>query len=148
MARMDNSARLAIIPLQKQCAAGRISMKIRLERAEPAEAGDYYQVLFEDLRDEVDAEKTYFLIQRQFEFPDGGVCYVESHDEDYIGHAKVKRATLGRNRLILELQRRRDAWIEVEFETSERNFREVVRIMRIMIPAIRLVEAEQSRRSR
>ena len=123
-------------------------MRIRLERAEAAEAGDYYQVLFEDLRDEEDAEKTYVLIQRQFEFPDGGVCYVESHDHDYIGDAKVKRATLGRNRLLLELRRRRGARIEVEFETSERNFREIVRIMRIMIPAIRLVEAGRSRRSR
>ncbi len=123
-------------------------MRIRLERVEPAEAGDYYQVLFKDLKDDEDAEKTYVLIQRQFEFPDGGVCYVESHDEDYIGHAKVKRATLGRNRLLLELQRRRAASIEVEFETSERNYLEIVRIMRIMIPAISLVKADQSRRSR
>jgi len=35
--------------------------------------GDYYQVLFHDGLDTED--EPYFMIQRQFEFPDGGECY-------------------------------------------------------------------------
>ena len=40
-------------------------------------SGDYYQILFHDGLDIED--EPYFLIQRQFEFPDGGVCNFESH---------------------------------------------------------------------
>jgi len=41
--------------------------------------GDYYQIVFDDGLDTDD--EPYFMIQRQFEFPDGGVCQFESHLE-------------------------------------------------------------------
>ena len=43
-------------------------------------SGDYYQILFHDGLDIED--EPYFLIQRQFEFPDGGVCNFE-RDTDH-----------------------------------------------------------------
>ena len=68
-------------------------MKIELKRAFASEDGDYCQVVFET-RDAED--EPYVLLQRQFEDPDGGVCYLETHDEEYIGHAKVASASLSR----------------------------------------------------
>ena len=80
--------------------------------------GDYYQVLFEE-KDE-DSEQgslggEYLLIQRQFEMPDGSRIYVESHDQDFIGHFKVVKATLNSKCLCLTLSRKTSAAIEVTF---------------------------------
>jgi hypothetical protein len=47
------------------------------------QSGDYFQVLFEeenDLEASFDIEREFFLIQRQFEFPDKDECYYENHD--------------------------------------------------------------------
>ena len=55
-------------------------MRIQLNRVSASESGDYYQVTFEG---EVNEEEgPYVLVQRQFEFPDGGRCYVETHDQE------------------------------------------------------------------
>ena len=51
-------------------------------------SGDYYQIMFHDGLGTDD--KPYFMIQAQFEFPDGGVCYFESHKENLIEHCKAK----------------------------------------------------------
>ena len=50
----------------------------------------------------LDAQETYMLVQRQFEFPDRGRCYVQTHDKDYAGHSQVAHAQLGRNRFLLK----------------------------------------------
>jgi hypothetical protein len=46
--------------------------------------GEYFQVLFAQEEDrfaqDEDRDDAYFLFQRQFESPDGGRVYVESHD--------------------------------------------------------------------
>ena len=116
-------------------------MKTRLDHVSASESGDYYQVLFEG---EEDGEGAYLLMQRQFEDPDGGLCYLESHDEDYTGHFKVVRAALGRKRLCLELGRKDAAEVEVTFKTGEQNYHEVARIMRIMIPCLEVVETKDA----
>ena len=116
-------------------------MKIRLNHVSASESGDYFQVLFQA---EEDGDGPYVLVQRQFEFPDGGLCYLESHDEDYIGHFKVVRAALARTRFFLELQRKPGAEVEVTFKTTEQNYNDVVRIMRIMIPCLEVVDAEDA----
>ena len=108
-------------------------MKIQLDHVSAAESGDYYQVHFGAAGD---GDGPYVLIQRQFEDDDGGLCYVETHDQDYIGHAKVVRATLDRHRFFLELRRKRFSTVEVAFETTEPNYIEVSRILRIMIPGL------------
>lgn len=107
-------------------------MKIQLDRVSASESGDYYQVTFEGEPNEEDGP--YVLIQRQFELPDGGRCYLEAHDQDYVGHFKVARAELGPNRFFLKLARRRAAELEVTFKTTAKNWREVARVMRIIIP--------------
>ena len=108
-------------------------MKIQLDHVSAAESGDYYQVNFEATDD---GDGPYVLIQRQFEDDDGGLCYLETHDQDYIGHFKVVRATLDRHRFCLELRRKRSSKVEVTFKTNEENYMEVSRILRIMIPCL------------
>ena len=106
-----------------------------------SEAGDYYQVLFEekDPRTEQDSlGGKYLLIQRQFELPDGGRIYVESHDENLIGHFKEVKARLKSKCLYLTLGRETSTAVEVTFETSPENYTEVKRVLSIMIPTIEL----------
>ncbi|HEY5283261.1 MAG TPA: hypothetical protein VIM14_10765 [Polyangia bacterium] len=83
-----------------------------------------------------DGNGPYLLVQRQFEDDDGGLCYFETHDQDYIGHFKVVRATLDRHRFCLELRRKKFSTIEVTFKATEENYMEVSRILRIMIPGL------------
>ena len=116
-------------------------MKIRLDHVSATESGDYFQVHFEAERD---GDGAYVLIQRQFEDPDGGVCYLETHDENYIGHFKVARASLARNRFRLELRRGRAAELEVTFKATDRVYDEVARVMRIMIPGLEVVDAHDA----
>jgi hypothetical protein len=54
-------------------------------------SGDYYQAMFEAEKDTDDPLSPYLLIQRQFEIPDEGMCYVETHDDKYIGHFLLQR---------------------------------------------------------
>jgi hypothetical protein len=115
-----------------------LPVKIQLHDISASESGDYYQVLFEGA---LDGEQAYVLVQRQFELPDGGLCYVESHDKNYIGHFKVTYAELGRNRFFLKLARKTAAEVEVVFNTTEKNWRQVVRIMQFMIPRLRVSDS-------
>ena len=116
-------------------------MKIRLDHVSASQAGDYFQVLFEL---EKDGNGAYVLIQRQFEIPDGGLCYLETHDEDYVGHFRVAHASLHRNRFHLELRRTQGADVEVLFDSTEQTYHKLRRILRIMIPRLEVVEAEEA----
>ncbi|MDA2935145.1 hypothetical protein MYX82_12515 [Acidobacteria bacterium AH-259-D05] len=111
-------------------------MKLQLDDVSASQSGDYYQVLFQG---EQDGEEAYLLVQRQFELPDLGRCYVETHDEDYVGHFKVAHAELARNRLFLRLARKKAVELEVTFNTTDENYQDVERVMRIMIPRLKVV---------
>lgn len=94
-----------------------------------SEAGDYHQVQFALQNDADDVEGPYLLIQRQIEDLDGGVCYIETHDEKYIGHFYVTRLDLSPSRLLLEIDRPALNVIEVTFEITSPDFDEVARII-------------------
>jgi hypothetical protein len=118
-------------------------MKIRLDYLSVSVAGDYYQVMFEE-KEEDEWDETfdtpYVLIQRQFEMPDGGRIYIETHDENFIGHFAVTRSKLGPNQLFLQLRRNWHAELEVRFSTSNLKYRELKEALRTMIPRIELQE--------
>ena len=71
-------------------------MRFHAKYVSATEAGDYYQVSFEtedpgdDATDPPGLDSPYLIIQRQFETPDGGRCYVETHDHGYVGHYRLK----------------------------------------------------------
>jgi len=85
------------------------AMHFRAKCVSASENGDYYQVVFENTDPAGDAanvdgpDRPYLLIQRQFEDPDGGRCYVETHDEAYIGHFRLRSIELSRSCLHLEI---------------------------------------------
>ena len=68
--------------------------------------GEYFQVMFEEERE---SDKAYFLIQRQFEMPDDGSCYVETHKEEVCGDFKIRQAKLSRNSLWIRLPQKSEA---------------------------------------
>jgi hypothetical protein len=113
------------------------SMRFRAKYVSASENGDYYQVAFENTDPGSDADvdgpdSPYLLIQRQFEDPDGGRCYVETHDERYIGHFRLRSIEFSPSRLLVEIARDRNNRIEVIFEIGQSEFEEVQRVIDII----------------
>lgn len=92
--------------------------------------GDYYQLVLEaddgneGRKDDLEQTTPYLLLQRQFEFSDAGKCYVESDDETYIGHFKLKLIEFTPNRLAFEIGRKNHNHVEVSFALTVAEFEE------------------------
>ena len=99
-------------------------------------SGDYYQIMFHDGLDTDD--EPYFMIQRQFEFSNGGVCNFESHHESLIEHCKPKSVSLSTNTLSVSYgeEQRRD--VEIRFDLHSADFQELVSTLKEMIPGTRI----------
>jgi hypothetical protein len=98
--------------------------------------GDYYQVMFEEKEDNGDDEITdnpYFLIQCQFEMYDGGEIYIESHDENYIGHFSIRRASLQKDKFEIELERPNYSKVEINFKATDKEFVELSSALNTML---------------
>jgi hypothetical protein len=93
---------------------------------------EYFQVCFEEPDD---SDEAYLLIQRQFEDDDGGCFYVECPNELLGGHFKIRRAELGRAVLRLEFWSRPAETIQIRFVASDAKYKELKRMLSIMIPA-------------
>lgn len=111
-------------------------MHFHANHVSASEDGDYYQVLLEAVPDSTDSESPYLIIQRQFEDPDGGLCYVETHDEKYIGHFRISRIGLSVSRLLLEIDRPKANVVEVSFAIASSDFEQVARVVDIISGAI------------
>ena len=117
------------------------AMRFRAKYVSASENGDYYQVAFETTDPAGDAagvdspDSPYLLIQRQFEDPDGGRCYVETHDEEYIGHFRLRSIEFSPSRLLLEIARNRNNRIEAIFDIGQSEFEEVQRVIDIIAKA-------------
>jgi hypothetical protein len=94
--------------------------------------GDYFQVMFEP---EQNSDEAYFLIQRQFEFPDDGSCYVETHIEAARGHFIIRQARLSRDRLRIRLPQEREAEWEITFALEEAAYKEMKEILGAILAA-------------
>jgi hypothetical protein len=107
--------------------------KIHVESVSASKSGDYFQVYF-------DNDETYFLIQWGIEFDDedNEPRYIESNDESYIGHVRVKKAILSRNNFYIQVMKEKEIKeIEIIFPDQDKNdFLEVERIMKVIIPNI------------
>ncbi len=107
--------------------------QFRCEQVSATEAGEGFQVLFETVPA---SEEGYVLIQRHFEFPDGGECYVETEDRDFCGHFRIRHTRLSRNRFEIAFGRSPVREIVVSFEATESDYSEVKRVLQIMIPEL------------
>ena len=105
-------------------------IQMQFNSVSASEAGDYFQVLFEE---EVDNPKArYFLVQCQFEFPDKGEFHIESDDTRLCGHFEVKTATLSRESLRLEMPSTKWKIIQVQFHTDHAGYEELERVLKTM----------------
>jgi hypothetical protein len=102
-----------------------------------SEAGDGFQVLFAKARDSDDA---YLLVQRQFEFPDRGECYLETEDREFCGHFPIRTARLFRNCFEICFGRRSVRKFVVFFSVTDSVYTEVQRVLQIMIPEIEVTQ--------
>jgi hypothetical protein len=104
-----------------------------------SEAGDYYQVIFEE--DAGNPGARYFLIQRQFEFPYEGF-YIESDDAEFCGHFDVEAASLSRRCLRLEMPNTKWKSIQIRFASGQVAYDELAHALSTMFEE-RLLHAEQ-----
>ena len=105
-------------------------IQMQFNSVSASEAGDYFQVLFEE---EVDnSEARYFLVQCQFEFPNEEEFYIESDDTRLCGHFEVKTATLSRQSLRLEMPSTKWKIIRVQFQTDDEGYEELERVLKTM----------------
>ena len=74
------------------------------------------------------------MIQRQFEFPDGGICQFESHKEDLIEHCQAKSALLSSNSMHVSYGKEKLRDIHIIFGSQDIDFQELAATLKEMIP--------------
>ncbi|MBK8114667.1 MAG: hypothetical protein IPK44_09105 [Candidatus Accumulibacter sp.] len=113
-------------------------MHLYAKRVSTVASGDYYQILFdsadrdEEQVDPFDQPEPYLMVQCQFEFSDGGKCYVESDDDEYIGHFKLKLVEFTTTCLVFEIARRDHNRVEVSFVMTAAEFKEAWPIVEVI----------------
>ncbi len=73
-----------------------------------------------------DPDSPYLLIHRQFEDLDDHLCYVETHDEKYVGHFLLRRVELTLHGLSIELDRPNDNLRNVSFTIEPSDLEEAL----------------------
>jgi hypothetical protein len=97
-------------------------------------SGDYCQVLLAAEKDSDDSAGPYLLLQPQFEMPNGGECYIETHDSNYIGHFQLRRVEFTREKLSIEFDRPMDNVIDVTFDMTIADFKKAARVIKTIRP--------------
>ena len=113
-------------------------MQLYAKKVSAIASGDYYQVVLDsddrddDQVDSFEQSEPYFLLQSQFEFSDGGKCYVESTDEKYIGHFKLKLVEFTSTRLEFKIKRPKLNHVEICFALTDAEFEEALPIVEVI----------------
>jgi len=113
-------------------------MQLHAKRVSAVESGDYYQAIFDseaqddEQVDPFDHPAPYVLVQREFEGFNGGKCYIESHDEEYISHFKLKLVEFSPARLAYEIARPDHKLVEVFFALTAVEFEEAQPIIEVI----------------
>ena len=113
-------------------------MRFHADSVSASAEGDYYQLCLgptepgEAESDPYEVKGPYLIVQRQFEMPDSGRGYIETHDERYVGHFRVRLAEFSRTRLAFALVRKTDNHVEVTFALSAAEFEEVQRVVEVI----------------
>jgi hypothetical protein len=110
-----------------------MSTDLFLRHVSVAESGgEYFQVSFAD---DEESDDSYFLVQRQFESPDHGRLYVESHLRTLSGHFRIRRAELERGLFRLEIMCQPPETVQIRFQASETQFNRLKKVLSIMLPS-------------
>jgi len=113
-------------------------MRFQAKYVSADDAGNYYQVSFEtadpndDATDPPGLDSPYLIIQRQFETPDGGRCYIETHDYGYVGHYRLKLIDFSPTQLLIAIERKSNTHVEVTYALDAVEFDEVQRVVNII----------------
>jgi hypothetical protein len=107
-------------------------MRFQASYVSTSVAGDYYQAIVAAAEDTDDPDSPYLLLQRQFEMPDGGECYIETHDKEYIGHYLLRRVEFTSKTLSIEFDRPTDNLISVTFDIAVSDFKKAARVVKII----------------
>jgi hypothetical protein len=104
-----------------------------------ASSGDeYFEVLFtqegDSFAQDEDCDDAYFLIQRQFESPDGGRVYLESHHVALCGHFRIRNAVLRRDVLQLEVVCQPAESVQIRFQADHRSYERLKTVLRTIMP--------------
>jgi hypothetical protein len=59
-------------------------------------------------------------------------CYIETHDENYIGHFRLRHITFTQEKLAIELDRAKDNLICITFTMAASDFEEASRVIKII----------------
>ena len=95
-----------------------------------SESGEeYFQVLFEEKED---SDKAYLLLQRQFEMPGRGFCYIENHALSPCGHF-VASAALNRNEFQLHVPGK-ERW-NISFDIEDDGYEKLKSNLQIILSA-------------
>ena len=95
-------------------------------------AGDFYQISFAEYDDDAEQDGAYLLIQRQFEDPDEDDVYVETHDNEFIGHFFIQRIEFNSSGLLVEIDRLKNNRINVTFDLTPEEFNNTMPILKII----------------
>jgi hypothetical protein len=111
--------------------ASQFIIKLHAKCVTASESGsEYFQVLFEKERESGEA---YFLIQRQFEIPDDGTCYIETHLPEACGYFRIHFAELARNKFRIQLPGKEE-W-DITFDLDDDIYKEVKSILGAILSA-------------
>jgi hypothetical protein len=101
------------------------------------------QVVFSDTEPQFDNEdEKYILIQKFFDDDideTENYCYIESHDDNIIGHYNKLEATLKRDYLELKLKKR---IVKIYFEIEEKQFNELKSVLKIILHDLGKIELD------
>ena len=64
--------------------------------------------------------------------PDRGRCYIETDDQEFVGHFPLRFTELGRTRLAFEIVRKINNHVEVSFALIASEFEEVRRVAEVI----------------
>jgi len=109
---------------------------LKFKTVSATKAGDYYQIMFHNDLDTDD--EPYFMIQSQFEFPDGGECNFESHIEGLIEHCKAKSASLSKRKMSISYGEDPPHEVDIEYDLHGSDFQELASMLKEMIPEIKI----------
>ena len=114
-------------------------MQLSAKTVSTVASGDYYQIVLdseerdEDELDPFGQPAPYLMLQRQFEFFDGGTCYVESDVDEYIGHFQLQLVEFTPTRLAFEIARlNHNDHVEVCFALTAADFEEALPIVEVI----------------
>jgi hypothetical protein len=114
------------------------TMRFHAPSVSASAAGDYYQLWLGPAEsdgakdDPYEVRGPYLIVQRDFEIPDHGRCYVETGNEGYVGHFRLRLTELNRTRLAFDIEGGTNERIEVSFALNASQFEEVRRIAEIV----------------